>query len=123
MLRPAGRNIQQKFFLDLCASEAYNRFMLIASKGRKMKRFVARLSQEDKTLFECAAASEGESMAQFIIRHARRAAEQTLAKREKIQLDAAESRRFVEALLAPQPPATERMKRAAKLYRKTVTEI
>ena len=97
--------------------------MLIAAKKRKVNRFVARLSREDKLLFERAAASEGEPMAQFVIRHARKAAEQALNRREKIQLDAAQSRRFVEALLAPQPPATERMKRAARLYRKTVTEL
>lgn len=39
---------------------------------------------------------------------------------QPIRLNAEESRRFAEALLAPPRPPTERMKRAAKLYRETV---
>ena len=50
----------------------------------------------------------------------RKAALQTIETRERIVLNAEESRRFVEALLAPPRPPTERMKRALKLYRKTV---
>ena len=43
---------------------------------------------------------------------ARKAALQTIEIRERIVLTAEESRRFVEALLAPPRPPTERMKRA-----------
>jgi uncharacterized protein (DUF1778 family) len=39
---------------------------------------------------------------------------------ERIVLNAGQSRRLVEALLAPPRPPTERMKRALKLYRETV---
>jgi hypothetical protein len=40
--------------------------------------------------------------------------------RERIVLNAAQSRRFVKALLAPPRPPTPAMKRAMKLYRETV---
>ncbi len=59
-------------------------------------------------------------MATFVITHARLAAEEILARRNVIRLNAAESRRFVEALLAPPRPPTPRMMESIRLYRKSV---
>jgi len=94
--------------------------MPVITKSQKAERFVARVTREDKQIFQEAAALEGRSMATFVILHAREAAEETIARRNVIRLNAADSRRFVEALLAPPRPPTARMKRALKLYRETV---
>ncbi|HEV8541912.1 MAG TPA: DUF1778 domain-containing protein [Verrucomicrobiae bacterium] len=89
---------------------------------RKTHRLVARITKSNKRILERAAAMEGRSLATFVIAYAQRAVEELIHRQEVIQLNAEESRRFVEALLAPTAPPTRRMKRAAKLYRRTVVE-
>jgi uncharacterized protein (DUF1778 family) len=59
-------------------------------------------------------------MATFVIAHAREAAARVLSEHQAIQLSAVESRRFVEALLAPPRPATQAMRAAIRAYRKLV---
>ena len=51
---------------------------------------------------------------------ARQAAEEIIARRNVIRLNAADSRRFVEALLAPPQPPTPLMLDSVRLYRKRV---
>ena len=89
-------------------------------KARKRERLVARVSAEDKEIISQAAAIAGQSVGSFMLAEARKAAVQTLEARQRIVLNVEQSRHFVEALLAPPRPATDRMKRALKLYRKTV---
>ena len=89
-------------------------------KTQKRERLVARVSAEDKAIIRQAAAIAGQSVGSFMLAEARKAAVQTLEMRQRILLNAAQSRRLVDALLAPPRPPTERMKRALKLYRKTV---
>jgi len=81
---------------------------------------VARVTAEDKAVIAHAAALAGQSLGSFMVAETRTAALSTIETRERIVLNAAQSRRFVEALLAPPRPPTERMKRALKLYRETV---
>ncbi len=87
---------------------------------RKRERLVARVSAEDKAIISQAAAIAGQSVGSFILSEARKAAMLTLETRQRIVLNLEQSRRLVDALLAPPKPPTERMKRALKLYRKTV---
>jgi uncharacterized protein (DUF1778 family) len=94
--------------------------MPVRTKEQKAERFVARVTREDKRIFQEAASLEGRSMATFVIVHAREAAEEIIARRKVVHLNAEDSRRFVEALLAPPRPPTARMKRAMKLYRATI---
>jgi len=89
-------------------------------RPQKRERLVARVSAEDKTIITQAAAIAGQSVGSFILSEARKAAVQTLEARQRIVLNAEQSRRLVEALLAPPRPPTRRMKRALELYRKTV---
>ena len=91
-----------------------------ATLPQKTERLVARVSPEDKAIIAQAAAIAGQSVGSFILSEARKAAVQTLETRQRIVLNARQSRRLVDALLAPPRPLTERMKRAQKLYRKTV---
>jgi uncharacterized protein (DUF1778 family) len=94
--------------------------MPVKTTEQKAERFVARVSRADKRIFQEAASLEGRSMATFVISHARQAAEEIIARRKIIRLNAEDSRRFVESLLAPPRPPTARLKRAMKLYRETV---
>jgi uncharacterized protein (DUF1778 family) len=96
--------------------------MATATKARKTESVSARLSPEDKALLERAASIEGRSVEAFVISHVRSAAERVLEGRDTVYLTEAESRRFVEALLAPPRPPTERMKAALERYRETVIE-
>jgi uncharacterized protein (DUF1778 family) len=87
---------------------------------QKRERLVARVTADDKAVIAHAAALAGQSVGGFMVAEARKAALQTIETRERIVLNAEESRRFVAALLAPPRPPTERMKRSLKLYRQTV---
>ena len=96
--------------------------MAIATHERKSDRLVARVTPEDKALFERAAVLEGCSVGAFVILKVRAAAEKVVLGRETIRLSQRESRRFIKALLAPPPPPTKRFKAALKTYRDTVIE-
>jgi uncharacterized protein (DUF1778 family) len=96
--------------------------MATATKSRKSDRLVARLTPHDKALLERAAGLEGCSVAAFVVSHVRAAAEKVVQDNEVIRLTAKESRRFVEALLAPPRRPTKRMQNALALYRATVSE-
>ena len=104
----------------MCASTAYIKVMPVKATEQKAERFVARVTRADKRIFRQAASFEGRSMATFVIAHAREAAERIVARRELIRLNAGESRRFVEALLAPPRAPTPRMLESIRAYRKTV---
>lgn len=52
-----------------------------------------------------------------------RVTEAAIRQSDPIQLDADQSRRFVEALLAPPRPPTPALKRAMARYRRDVTSI
>ena len=108
---------------DLCATWMHNAGMPLTMTQRqpqKRERLVARVTADDKAVIAHAAALAGQSVGSFIVAEARKAALQTIETRERIVLNAEESRRFVAALLAPPRPPTERMKRSLKLYRQTV---
>ncbi len=85
-------------------------------------RHVARLTPEDKSLLTRAAALEGSSLAAFVVSHIRDAAQEVVRRHDSIRLNEAESRRFVEALLAPPAKPTERFAKALKHHQETVTE-
>ncbi len=87
---------------------------------RKSERLVARVSRHDKALLERAADIEGRSLATFVVAHAVADAERLVNGHETTRLNAEESRRFVEALLAPPRPPTAALKRAMARYRRNV---
>ena len=96
--------------------------MSSAIAQRKSGRLVARVTPQDKALLERAALLEGCSVGRFVVSHCRAAAEKVVCERETIRLSAEESRRFVQALLAPPRPPTRRFKEALALYRESVIE-
>jgi uncharacterized protein (DUF1778 family) len=52
--------------------------------------------------------------------HARDVARRIIADKNDIKLDAAQSRRFVEALLTPSPALSPRLRKAAREHRQRV---
>ena len=98
--------------------------MLTADKPRKpakMHRLVARVSDEDRGIIAQAAAITGQTVSGFVLAQARKAAMETFETHARIVLNAAESRRLVEALLAPPRSPNSRMIRAMKLHDATVS--
>jgi uncharacterized protein (DUF1778 family) len=89
-------------------------------RAQKRERLVARVTVEDKAVIAHAAALAGQSVGSFMVAEARKAALQTIETRERIVLNAEQSRRFVEALLAPPRPPTKRMLAAMRAYKATV---
>ena len=108
--------------LAMCASQTHIACVQAMTKDRKTQRLVARVSAPDKLLFQKAASVEGRSLATFVIVHAREAAERTISRRQFIRLNEAQSRRFVETLLAPARKPAPSLKQAIKRYRRQVTE-
>jgi uncharacterized protein (DUF1778 family) len=94
----------------------------VNAKPTRSNRLVARITPDDKVLLERAATLEGSSLASFVVSHVRTAAAEVIRQHETIQLNQAESERFLKALVAPPAKATARMARALELYRETVTE-
>lgn len=92
--------------------------MAVASP-RKQERLEARVTHEQKEVLQQAAALEGISLTDFIIRSAQRAAEQAIRDHSLLVLSARESRDFVQALL--NPPAPNAALRAAAEHYKQVT--
>ena len=89
-------------------------------RSPKVGRLVARISPDDKAIIARAAALAGQSVGSFVLAQARKAALETIEARERIMLNAAQSRRFVEALLEPPRPPSPALLEATRAYRATV---
>jgi len=85
----------------------------------KQERLEARITPEQKELLQQAAALEGTSLTDFVVRSAQRAAEQSIRDHALIALTARESQAFVEALLEP-PAPNAALRAAAEYYRQAV---
>jgi len=85
----------------------------------KEARLEARTTSRVKELIQHAADLEGRSVSDFVIEHAREAAEDVIEKHSHIRLSAKDSARFVEALVNP-PAPRERLKRAARRHKELI---
>ncbi|MEO1618933.1 MAG: DUF1778 domain-containing protein [Planctomycetota bacterium] len=86
----------------------------------KSARIETRLSTEQKTLIERAAAYLGRSVSDFVLGNAEQAAKAVIEEHERIQLDRIQSRKLVDSLLSPPSPNKE-LRAAAKEHHKKVT--
>lgn len=85
----------------------------------KRERLEARVTAEQKALFEQAASLQGCSLTDFLVRSAQAAAEATV-EAQQIVLSARDSAAFVAALLDP-PPPNEHLRAAVERYRALVS--
>jgi uncharacterized protein (DUF1778 family) len=75
--------------------------MATAKSTSKSTRLETRVSLEQKTLIERAAAVSGWTVSEFVLAHAEVAAKKVIDEHEKLHLDQAQSKILVDALLAP----------------------
>ena len=83
--------------------------------GRR-KRLEARVTHEQKALFQRAAELQGRTLTDFVISSLLETAARTIREMEMIHLSAQESRAFADALLNPKRPK-ETLRAAANRYR------
>jgi uncharacterized protein (DUF1778 family) len=84
------------------------------SRGARLE---ARISVEQKTVLQHAAALSGRTLSEFVVASAQEAASRVIQEHETIRLSRSEQKAFVSALLDP-PPPNARLRRAAAAYRK-----
>jgi uncharacterized protein (DUF1778 family) len=90
--------------------------MSASSTTPKRERLEARVTAEQKALFQHAADLEGRSLTDFIVGSLQASAEEAIARHERIVLSPEASRAFVDALLKPPAPAPA-LEQAARRYR------
>ena len=90
----------------------------IADKSRGA-RLEARISVEQKTVLQQAAALSGRTLSEFVVASAQEAASRVIQEHETIRLSRAEQIAFVTALLKPAAP-NKRLRQAAATYRKQI---
>ncbi|MCH8156622.1 MAG: DUF1778 domain-containing protein [Nitrospinae bacterium] len=84
----------------------------------KSARFEARLTEDQKAVFIRAAALGGHrSLTEFVIKSAQEKADAIIRDHDILNLTENDKRVFVDALLNP-PPPNEKLKQAAKRYKK-----
>ena len=84
------------------------------SRGARLE---ARISVEQKTVLQQAAALSGRTLSEFVVASAQEAANRVIQEHETIRLSRSEQLAFVSALLNP-PAPNKRLRQAAAAYRK-----
>lgn len=87
----------------------------MTSAIRKDERLEARVSAETKALCQEAAASQGQSLTDFVVGSAVESAKRILREKELIELTQRDRYAFVDSLLNP-PPPNQRLREAARHY-------
>ncbi|MBZ5617679.1 MAG: DUF1778 domain-containing protein [Acidobacteriia bacterium] len=82
----------------------------------KTARLEARLTDEQKALFQHAADLTGRSLTDFVVSSAQEVAARTVREHEVLTLSGRDRQVFVAALLRPNPP-NKRLRQAARRYR------
>lgn len=85
-------------------------------ESRRDQRLDARVTAEDKSLVQRAAALSGRSTTSFVVSTLREAARRVIREHETMQLSERDRQAFVSALLEDAEPA-EPLRRAARAYR------
>lgn len=94
---------------------------LASRRPRRHERLTVRISAEQKTLFERAAALEGRSLTDFVVASTQAAAAETVQRHEVISLTMRDRAALLEALANP-PAPNEALREAARRYRDLVSE-
>ena len=87
----------------------------------KSVRFEARITPEQKALFQYAATLTGQTLSEFAATCLKEAATRVVYENEILKLSAKDSMAFAEAVLGSSEP-NDALKRAAKKYQETMGE-
>lgn len=88
----------------------------IPHTAMKGQRLVARVSADQKSLFQRAADLQGRNLSDFVIASAQDAAQRVIRDRESIALGVRDTAAFVAGLLNP-PPVNDRLHDTLRRYR------
>jgi uncharacterized protein (DUF1778 family) len=87
------------------------------SRGRaRAQRLETRVTQEQKTLIERAAALQGRTVTDFVLTSVQDAARRAIEEHRQLELSVRDSEAFVEALLNPKP-VDDRLRETVRRYR------
>ncbi len=81
----------------------------------RQERLEARISRDQKTLFQRAAELQGRTLTDFVLHSVHEAAIRTIEETQIVRLNAQDSRAFANALLNPRKP-NEKIRAAARRY-------
>lgn len=87
-------------------------------RGRvRGERLETRVTADQKSLIERAAALQGRTVTDFVLSSVQEAARRTIEEHQRLDLSVRDSEAFVEALLNPQP-VNERLRDTVSRYRR-----
>ncbi|AUS99424.1 hypothetical protein CLI64_02890 [Nostoc sp. CENA543] len=89
------------------------------STSSKVERLEARISKEQKELFQRAADIQGRTLTDFVISSVLKAANEVIQEHEIMVLSRQDQEVFVEALLNP-PAPSEKLRAAAQRYKQNM---
>jgi uncharacterized protein (DUF1778 family) len=87
-----------------------------ARKRTRAERLEARITTEQKTLIERAAALQGRTVTDFVLTSVQEAARRAIAEHQQIESSVRDSKAFVDALLHPKP-VNARLRETIRRYR------
>ena len=82
----------------------------------RAERLETRVTAEQKTLIERAAALQGRTVTDFVLSSVQDAARRAIAEHQQFDLSVRDSRAFVDALLNPKP-VNDRLRQTVRRYR------
>jgi uncharacterized protein (DUF1778 family) len=82
----------------------------------RAQRLEARLTAEQKSLIERAAALQGRTVTDFVLTSVQEAARRAIAEHQLLELSVGDSKAFVESLLNPKP-VNARLRETVRRYR------
>jgi uncharacterized protein (DUF1778 family) len=89
------------------------------TRGRaRAQRLEARVTAEQRTLIERAAALQGRTVTDFVLTSVQDAARRAIKEHQQLELSVRDSQVFVEALLNPKP-VDDRLRETVRRYRET----
>jgi uncharacterized protein (DUF1778 family) len=93
--------------------------VLKSTRGRtRAQRLEARVTAEQKTLIEHAAALQGRTVTDFVLTSVQDAARRAIEQHRQLELSVRDSQAFVDALLNPKP-VNDRLRDTVRRYRET----
>ena len=88
-----------------------------ATRGRiRARRLETRVTAEQKTLIEHAAALQGRTVTDFVLTSVQDAARRAIEEHQRLELSVRDSQAFVDALLNPKP-VNDRLRDTVQRYR------
>lgn len=99
--------------------------MTVSAKKKKMvrsrvrgERLETRVTADQKTLIERAAALQGRTLTDFVLTSVQDAARRAIEEHQRLDLSIRDSQAFVQALINPKP-VNDRLRETVRRYRET----